>query len=1061
MRVILIFSLILFNTSILICQTYQIISGTFSSAKSDVDAVTHLEYGKILPGYCQIQTEDSFNEYALIYQFEEDYVNEDIDITFSVNSEVLSVQVLNGNIFITENSIQTLLYSGGLFEGNVLSIGFIESSFFLQLNEQLLYFVNASSTFGVVETEMLVGHTDQLEGTLIMSNEFVAPQIGVSFVDQIYYVPEGEDLAVQLQLDIVNQTNNNITVEVEFDSNISPHFDDQSGAIHTLTFLPGEQGPKELLISSDLANETKDGNLLYKLKVGNTNTPLAIKGQLDVCNIQVVDDFIPINNNLKPGDLMIVGYDNDILGSSVETDRLVITNLTELEPGTSFQIVKAAYHSSNSLWTSSDLTDGKIVSHKITYNGASNLPLNSIICLDIPSSGLGESLLVNNILLDGTPTTDFFVSNKSISDDPNLNIPLNTSSSIFLLQGEWVYYGFYSGLIGSVIHGISIGTNWSTGSPMPGQSNIPEMIECFETNGPNMTGSLWAYFHCQNPFSEITIMDLREQIADFSNWTSGVGTNDLDFNVEVCSSSCEIVDAYDNLTIVVNAEDLIIECDGTVDPGNSIDYWLANYGWIELSGGCYPISVSNNFSTIDPNSCASYPVEFTITDACGVVLTSVANIIVEDNTPPILSPLPQDVTLPIDCNLVPSAPSVTASDVCDDEVIPVLFTENIDFVNGDYSFTRIWEATDACGNYNSHVQSISVSNSNVLSTINSNESSLCGTGAQYFINFSTSVSAGSILWDFGTDASPPSSTSNGPISVNWSSSGTKTISLEVTDGYCYSSDIQTVQISSVNTTITNGSILHVCENDQVTLNATSSGGVGPYTYEWFQGSTLLGTGPSYTFTATSSSYYITTKATDINGCVGVDACSIYTVDADINVSSAYSEVCRLFTFTINYNTAPNVTYSFPNQNDGRVITNYGNGFIQLYYNTPGTKNVVILGTHAQNNSCVIYGDYSLTVRQDPMCTISGPTTVCEGESFTLSSPGESNFTYNWINPQNITTNTVDYFEADADPVTDSGQYWLLVWDDIGCYNECYQTLNVNSSPNCIADLTVTPIEGYF
>ncbi|MHC4674106.1 MAG: immunoglobulin-like domain-containing protein, partial [Planctomycetota bacterium] len=83
-------------------------------------------------------------------------------------------------------------------------------------------------------------------------------------------------------------------------------------------------------------------------------------------------------------------------------------------------------------------------------------------------------------------------------------------------------------------------------------------------------------------------------------------------------------------------------------------------------------------------------------------------ITVLDTTPPVLSGVPEDLT--IECDLaVPDAADVTASDNCD-EAVTVQFNEVT--IEGDcpsnYVIERTWTATDSCSNEVSATQTITV-----------------------------------------------------------------------------------------------------------------------------------------------------------------------------------------------------------------------------------------------------------------------------------------------------------------------------------------------------------------
>ncbi len=100
---------------------------------------------------------------------------------------------------------------------------------------------------------------------------------------------------------------------------------------------------------------------------------------------------------------------------------------------------------------------------------------------------------------------------------------------------------------------------------------------------------------------------------------------------------------------------------------------------------------------------------WTITDCVGNVRTHTQVITIEDTVAPTFNEtLPQDMT--VECNMVPEASILTATDSCDPN-IDVVFEETI--TNDEncalgYTVTRTWTATDCAGNETEHTQVITI-----------------------------------------------------------------------------------------------------------------------------------------------------------------------------------------------------------------------------------------------------------------------------------------------------------------------------------------------------------------
>ncbi len=98
---------------------------------------------------------------------------------------------------------------------------------------------------------------------------------------------------------------------------------------------------------------------------------------------------------------------------------------------------------------------------------------------------------------------------------------------------------------------------------------------------------------------------------------------------------------------------------------------------------------------------------WTATDACGNHASASQTITVQDTTPPVLAGVPANVT--VQAGALPTAPLVTATDNADPAPLVTLTETTV--TNGDsqsYTLVRTWTATDACGNYASTAQTITV-----------------------------------------------------------------------------------------------------------------------------------------------------------------------------------------------------------------------------------------------------------------------------------------------------------------------------------------------------------------
>ena len=98
---------------------------------------------------------------------------------------------------------------------------------------------------------------------------------------------------------------------------------------------------------------------------------------------------------------------------------------------------------------------------------------------------------------------------------------------------------------------------------------------------------------------------------------------------------------------------------------------------------------------------------WTAADDCGNSASCDQAIAVVDTTPPVLAGVPGDVTA--QCDSVPPAATPAVLDACDaDPNITFMESEVAGSCPGDYTLTRTWTATDACGNEVSAAQVVAV-----------------------------------------------------------------------------------------------------------------------------------------------------------------------------------------------------------------------------------------------------------------------------------------------------------------------------------------------------------------
>ncbi len=223
--------------------------------------------------------------------------------------------------------------------------------------------------------------------------------------------------------------------------------------------------------------------------------------------------------------------------------------------------------------------------------------------------------------------------------------------------------------------------------------------------------------------------------ANVINDIPGCGTTferTVEFTVtDACGNSTATTATYilmDNAppTIVPGPTDLTENCGGNDQA--VLNNWIDNIGGAMASDNCgnatwtsfeYTTSTGGADNNITLGDLARYPqivngtcdftvsVEWEVIDDCGNTAHTIAEFTLEDNQGPVFSNVPGSTS--VECNNVPGISFPAVTDSCDPNP-SVNFTETTEPGDcpGDYTLTRTWTATDACGNTNSAVQTITV-----------------------------------------------------------------------------------------------------------------------------------------------------------------------------------------------------------------------------------------------------------------------------------------------------------------------------------------------------------------
>ncbi|MFN8712117.1 MAG: GEVED domain-containing protein [Bacteroidota bacterium] len=222
----------------------------------------------------------------------------------------------------------------------------------------------------------------------------------------------------------------------------------------------------------------------------------------------------------------------------------------------------------------------------------------------------------------------------------------------------------------------------------------------------------------------------------------------------------------------------------------------------------------------------------------------------------------------------------------------------------------------------------------------------------------------------------------------------------------------------------------VCANSNLTLSATPTGGLAPYTYAW--------TGPN-SFTASTASPAITAITTAGSGtytCVITDNCG----------------TTSTVTVAVTVNALPSVSITGTSSicaGGSSVLTGSSGGTSQWYLNgspiatatsntytatLPGVYNLIKTNTNGCSDSAAV--GFTLVVNALPTVTAAATsTTVCSGDTVTFTGSGAT--TYVWSG--GVT-------DGVATAVTAGGFYSVVGTDANGCTDADSVQITVNALP---------------
>ncbi|RYY25966.1 MAG: PKD domain-containing protein, partial [Sphingobacteriaceae bacterium] len=325
-----------------------------------------------------------------------------------------------------------------------------------------------------------------------------------------------------------------------------------------------------------------------------------------------------------------------------------------------------------------------------------------------------------------------------------------------------------------------------------------------------------------------------------------------------------------------------------------------------------------------------------------------------------------------------------------------------------------------------------------------------------FTNKSTDYNT--LIWSFGDDASITSATGEGPYTVTYKTSGTKTVVLQaISPQGCITVAYKTFAVPLKPATpviYTDKNSYCLGDNVMLKVQLTDTAGV---TYSWngpngFSSNNAVATVPLtnynqagvYTLTITQNGC-TSNVASYTLGTIGKTPVLDFTVTSNNLCSPQQS-------FTITNNSKDYTILNWDFGTDASTTGATTNGPFTVTYTSFGDKKITLTATGDQG--CTVTLSKTITVPQKPVLTqlnkINGP--YCIGDTIVISTNTLANTIYTWTGPNNFTSNQPSI----RIPITSTavaGTYTLIITQGLCSSDPVTTTINAS-------DITAVPVAAF-
>ncbi|ULC58109.1 gliding motility-associated C-terminal domain-containing protein [Flaviramulus sp. BrNp1-15] len=282
----------------------------------------------------------------------------------------------------------------------------------------------------------------------------------------------------------------------------------------------------------------------------------------------------------------------------------------------------------------------------------------------------------------------------------NAITPVITENADPTCEGDKIYTFTYTDCAGNN----SVYTyTYTVKDTTPPVLSLPNNVsaECSDDLTPISFGTATATDNCDpNPiisFNDVRTDDACEGTYTITRtWTATDACGNITTANQIISTSDTTAPEFDQTTL---PGDVVVECDNVP---------LADT--LTASDNCGNAIVTVEDIRTDGNCDYNYTITrtYTATDDCGLTNTHVQTITVQDTTPPTFVETLPATSLVVECDAIPTAQVLTATDSCGAATVSVSDTRTDGTCPNSYTLARTWTATDECGLTTTHTQIITV-----------------------------------------------------------------------------------------------------------------------------------------------------------------------------------------------------------------------------------------------------------------------------------------------------------------------------------------------------------------